>query len=69
MERVMDNLIEYAETCGHESNEFYLHSACHTSSPTWIRWKNGIYDLICAECEKVIVRNIIPPGSQEISNN
>lgn len=60
MEKQMTNLIEEGETCGHESNEFYMHSICHPSSPTWIRWKDGIYDLICAECEKIIARNIIP---------
>ena len=63
------NIIEYIESCKHESNEFYFHSACHIDKPTWIRWKNGIYDLICSECESVIIPNIIPPQSSEISNN
>ena len=63
MEEMMNNLIEQYKGCEHESNEFYFHSECHPSSPTWLRWKNGIYDLICAECEKIIIRNVIPQTS------
>ena len=52
----MGNLIESSEN---ESNEFYMHSECHPFEPTWLRIKDGTYDLICAECEKIIKPNMI----------
>ncbi len=49
--------------------EFYLHSKCHTSSPTWIKWENGIYDLICAECEEIIIPNMLIEWGEKFSVN
>ena len=44
--------------CGEESSKLYLHSACHTKSPTWaiLYQEKSELEIICAECEKLIVK-------------
>lgn len=37
----------------------FLHSKCHTESPTWMKiYKDGKIELICASCEKIIIPDI-----------
>lgn len=55
--------------CDHECDEFYMHSECHPVEPTWLRIKDGIYDLICAECEKVVIPNMIIDFGDDHKNN
>ena len=50
-------------------NEFYMHSNCHPSEPTWLRIKDNKYDLICAECEKVIIPDMIIEWGEKFSAN
>ena len=49
--------------------EFYMHSECHPVSATWIKWKDGVYDLICAECEEVIIPDMLIEWGNKFSLN
>jgi hypothetical protein len=43
--------------CGHETDELYLHSRCHTNAPTWVRMseQEGYAVVECSVCDKEII--------------
>jgi hypothetical protein len=52
----MDKPIDKCKLCDEEEDWLYLHSACHIESPTWARVKGNVLEIVCAECEKLIVQ-------------
>ena len=40
--------------CG-ANEDFYFHSRCHPSTPTWVVFKDGLVHVTCAECDELIV--------------
>jgi len=41
---------------GDDDGIFYVHSNCHSNSPTWTRYESGGFLRVeCAECSKTIV--------------
>jgi len=49
---------EECAKCG-STDWLYLHGRCHISSPTWCRKKGNVIEILCATCNKLIVRYII----------
>jgi hypothetical protein len=47
------------ENCG---DIFYFHSKCHPETPTWGRYVHGVLELVCAECDDMIVRIAVATG-------
>jgi len=39
---------------GHEAKGVWIHSSCHTTVPTWVRYEDGVLIIRCATCNKVI---------------
>lgn len=42
--------------CGTSDGPMYLHSRCHTGSPTWASMQGNVLTITCAECDKEIAR-------------
>ena len=43
--------------CCDKEGVMYMHGRCHPESPTWaIFHPDGLLTIVCAECDKVIVR-------------
>lgn len=47
---------EIQSSCGHDTEEMFLHSRCHTDMPTWTRvnTKTGVLTVICCVCDKPV---------------
>jgi hypothetical protein len=54
----MTDPILSCEECGEVHDKMYLHSACHTGTPTWAVYTNSTQELEirCAECDKLIAK-------------
>ena len=39
---------------GHKAKGFWLHSKCHITIPTWVRYEDGIISVRCSVCDKVV---------------
>lgn len=55
----IQDALENAQGCEHtDENKLYLHSSCHSGSPTWafIDKEKHIIVIECAECRKTIVK-------------
>lgn len=39
---------------GHEGKGVWIHSLCHITVPTWVRYEDGVLIIRCAACNKVI---------------
>jgi len=60
-----DGMSCHAEGCDHSSHdtEMYLHPRCHVGSPTWAVYEDGVVNVKCAECETLVVRIAVAPGT------
>lgn len=55
--------------CGedHKPDYVFMHSKCHIDSPTWLKMhKTGHAELICAECERVIIPDLLTYLAQRL---
>ena len=60
-----DGMTCHAEGCDHSSHdtEMYLHPKCHVGSPTWAIYEEGVLNVKCAECDALVVRIAVDPGT------
>lgn len=55
------------EDCDHTSHttELVLHPKCHVGTPTWCSYDNGVIVVRCAECDQMVARIAVDPGTTE----
>jgi hypothetical protein len=60
-----DGMTCHAEDCDHSSHdtEMYLHPKCHVGSPTWAIYEEGVINVKCSECDALVVRIEVAPGT------
>ena len=54
----MPDLPQKCDHCGDDSS-LYMHSRCHTGSPTWAVLSGDVLTIECAECKKPITRFVV----------
>jgi len=42
--------------CTRQDGEMWLHSRCHTRSPTWVAYRGGRLRIECAKCGREVMR-------------
>lgn len=65
---VMDGFACQSEDCDHDlclGEATYLHSACHPGKPTWVRYLNGVAEVLCAVCEQQVIAIAVADETQE----
>jgi hypothetical protein len=64
MEQLLEQGCDQCKERGdpHIHEELYIHSKCHTDSPTWARYVGGgRLEIECAECHELIVAIKVAP--------
>ena len=40
----------------HGAKKLWLHSKCHITAPTWVKYENGVLNIHCSWCSKIVAK-------------
>lgn len=61
----LDSMTCAHEGCDHKSHssQMVIHPRCHVGAPTWCWYDNGVINVKCSECDSLVVRIAVDPGT------
>jgi len=49
--------------CDHQGHgPLFLHGRCHPEAGTWASYEDGVITIVCATCEKLVVKVAVAEG-------